>query len=256
MATINRNFFWNPSQANVTAGGGQLNWNYTTGGSNWTSDFAGSSRITTNPLYPGDVGGGNTTGPGSVVNITGNVGATWKVPTSGPGSQLIISAYICTGYANNFGTSVSNLTSNIVVNLTNAANAAPSIGANPTPTYMPSVIGNRNDPSWNTITPSFYGKMYNYVGAFASGPANLPPYPLKLYGGAKNFGIVCNLFLYDYSSNTVVGNYPTSGVKYEYILSLNAQHADGATTVFSMISHNDSPWAWPQLTNWVQTGGI
>ena len=261
MATINRAFFWNPSQANVTAGGTNLNWNYTTGGSNWTLDTSGKTPITTNPLYPGDTGGGNTTGQGSVVNIIGNVGSAWKVPTTGPGSQLIISSYNCSGGGNNFGVLSNTLTSNIVVNLTISGYASP-VGANPTPSYMPSVIGNKNDPNYATVTPCFYGAMYNYVGAFIGGPGSLPPYPLKLYGGAQlkstgnNSGIVTNLFLYDYATNTVIGNYPNSGVKYEYILSTNANHADGATTVYSMLSHNDSPWAWPQLTNWVQTGGI
>ena len=258
MANVNINFFWNPLQANVTQGTTQLAWNYIAGGSNWTSDSAGIQRLTTPPLYPGDTTGPNLTGGGSTINIVGTQSTTWKVPTTGPGSTVTVSAYICRG--NNYGyvggsfipppnanagwsggTYTASLTSNILVDLTSSnSQAIPQI----------SMIGS----SKGNEGPYWGGVMKNYTGSLTGGLGNIPPYPCKMYAYSVNKGAIANAFLYDYSSNAVTSNsFPTTGIQFEYIFSANAMHYDGNTYTFSMFYRNDSPWAWPLGTNWILT---
>ena len=239
----NVNFYWNPVSGTT--------WNYKNLGvypsqtSNWTQDLTGKVFFSASPCYPGDTG---TLG-NSVIYISGIPSTTWPLPTTGPGSTVTVAGYICNGRGNNFG-QIQSLTQYIKVDLT-SGNAAGN--ANP----IVSQIGQPGDTT--NPGPSFYGTMLNYTGVLTGGttPSTIAQYPVKMYGFstiAASVQAVANVFLFDNSTNMAIGNYPTSGVKYEYIFSQNAQHADGGTQVYTILTRSDTCWTWPQLTNWIMVG--
>ena len=245
----NVNFYWNPVSGTT--------WTYKNLGaypsqtSNWTQDKAGKVFFSASPCYPGDTG---TTG-NSVIYIVGTPSTSWPIPTTGPGSTVTVAGYICAGKGNTFGLAAQSLTQYISVDLTQVN---PLGYANP----IASQLGQPGDTT--NPGPSFYGSMYNFLGTnhttgitYGTTPSGLPVYPLKIYGWstlASSVLGVTNVFLFDSATNQAVGNYPTGGVKYEYIFSQNAQHSDGGTLVYTILTRSDTCWTWPQLTNWIMVG--